>query len=290
MAQEAGKKRERKHKVKKGLSWFGMGIFYFILYVPIVIMIIYSFNEQKQNMIWTGFTTQWYFQLFQDQELLKIVANTLIVSVVSTILSTIIGTMAAYGITRYKFKGKSILMNILYIPIVIPEIVMGVSLLMIFMLMNFSLGLVSMILAHVTFSAPFVVITVRGRIGDMGVIEEEASMDLGANRRTTFFKVTLPMMMPAIISGAFMAFTLSFDDLVVSTFVAGANSTTLPIKVQSMMKTGVTPEINALSTVIFVILLTLCLLGKLAGWLMKKRSDKLEAEALAALAVPGDVE
>ena len=226
----------------------------------------------------------------QDQELLKIVANTLIVSVVSTILSTIIGTMAAYGITRYKFKGKSVLMNILYIPIVIPEIVMGVSLLMIFMLLNFPLGLVSMILAHVTFSAPFVVITVRGRIGDMGVVEEEASMDLGANRRTTFFRVTLPMMMPAIISGAFMAFTLSFDDLVVSTFVAGANSTTLPIKVQSMMKTGVTPEINALSTVIFVILLTLCLLGKLAGWLIKKRSDKLEAEALAALVVPGDAE
>ena len=277
MAQEAGKKRERKHKVKKGLSWFGMGIFYFILYVPIVIMVIYSFNEQKQNMIWTGFTTQWYFQLLQDQELLKIVTNTLIVSVVSTILSTIIGTMAAYGITRY-------------IPIVIPEIVMGVSLLMIFMLINFPLGLVSMILAHVTFSAPFVVITVRGRIGDMGVVEEEASMDLGANRRTTFFKVTLPMMMPAIISGAFMAFTLSFDDLVVSTFVSGANSTTLPIKVQSMMKTGVTPEINALSTIIFAILITLCLLGKLAGWLMKKRSDKLEAEALAALAVPGDAE
>ena len=290
MAQEAGKKRERKHKVKKGLSWFGMGIFYFILYVPIVIMVIYSFNEQKQNMIWTGFTTQWYFQLLQDQELLKIVANTLIVSVVSTILSTIIGTMAAYGITRYKFKGKSILMNILYIPIVIPEIVMGVSLLMIFMLINFPLGLVTMILAHVTFSAPFVAITVRGRIGDMGVVEEEASMDLGANRRTTFFKVTLPMMMPAIVSGAFMAFTLSFDDLVVSTFVSGANSTTLPIKVQSMMKTGVTPEINALSTIIFAILITLCLLGKLVGWLMKKRSDKLEAEALSALAVPGDAE
>lgn len=290
MGLEAGKKRERKHKLQKGFSWFGMGVFYFILYVPILIMIIYSFNEQKQNMIWTGFTTQWYFMLLKDQELLKIVSNTLIVSVVSTIISTLIGTIAAYGITRYKFKGKSLLMNILYIPIVIPEIVMGVSLLMIYMLINFPLGLTSMILAHVTFSAPFVVITVRGRIGDMGVVEEEASMDLGANRRTTFFRVTLPMMLPAIISGAFMAFTLSFDDLVVSTFVSGANSTTLPIKVQSMMKTGVTPEINALSTIIFVLLLSGCLFAKLAAWLVQKKNEKMEREAIAALKEPEDAE
>lgn len=281
---EVGRKRARKKKAKSAFAWTGIGFFYLLLYLPIVVMIIYSFNQQRQNMVWTGFTTDWYRVLFEDTELMGIVCNTLIVSVSSTIISTIIGTMAAYGLTRYHFKGKNILMNVLYIPIVIPEIVMGVSLLMIYMAINLPLGLFGMILAHVTFCAPFVVITVRGRIGDMGVVEEEASMDLGANRRQTFVKVTLPMMFPAIMSGAFMAFTLSFDDLVVSNFVAGANSTTLPIKVQSMLKTGVTPEINALSTVIFLLLISICGIFKLIEQLFKKRSERMEREAMAATA------
>lgn len=280
---EAGAARKRKHRVKRGFAWFGVSIWYFLLYIPIVIMFIYSFNTQKQNLIWQGFTTDWYGKLFRDTELMGILGNTLIVSIVSTILSVIIGTMAAYGITRYKFKGKNLLLNIMYIPIVIPEIILGVSLLMIYLAVNIPLSLFGMILAHVTFCAPFVVITVRGRIADMGIVEEEASMDLGANRRTTFLKVTLPMMTPAIMAGAFMAFTMSFDDLVVSNFVAGANSTTLPIKVQSMVKTGVTPEVNALSTVIFAVLLIGCGLLNLLEKLKKKREERIEREELEVL-------
>ena len=278
---QAGEKRQRKSKLKKGASWFGCGLMYFVLYIPIAVMIVYSFNKQQQNMMWEGFTVAWYGRLFRDRELMKVFQNTMIVSCSSTVISVIIGAIAAYGISRFQFKGKNLLMNILYIPIVIPEIVMGVSLLIVYMGVHLPLNLFAMILAHVTFCAPFVIITIRGRIGGMGLSEEEASMDLGANRRVTFLRVTLPMMAPAIMAGAFMAFTLSFDDLVVSNFVAGPNSTTLPIKVQSMLKVGVTPEINALSTLIFAVLLTAGILAKLVSFALKKRAAKKEELLIA---------
>lgn len=250
-----GKNKYIRRKLVKTVADIYSILMYLFMYFPVIVMVIFSFNSQKHNIIWKGFTVEWYVNLFSDTQLMSIVVRTLVVSISSTILSTIIGTMAVVGINRYQFKGKNLLTNLLYIPIIVPEIVLGVALLIVFMGMHVPLNVFTMIIAHISFCAPFVVIVIKSRMGGMSGIEEEASMDLGANRRKTFFCVTIPMLAPGIMSAAFMAFTLSFDDLVISNFVSGPDNTTLPIYVQSMVKTGLTPEINALSSIMLGILL-----------------------------------
>jgi len=233
---------------------------YAYIYVPIVILMIFSFNTMKLNIRWEGFTTRWYGVLFRDQQVILATQNTLIIAIVSTIVATILGTMAALALHRYRFPGYAMSETVMYIPIVIPEVIMGISLLVLFVMLRFTLGIFTIILAHIAFNIPFVALVVRARLHGYDNSIDEAAMDLGANELTTFWRVTLPTIMPGVLSGAMLAFTLSLDDYVITYFTAGPGSTTLPLRVFSMVRFMVTPEVNALST-IWVLAVFLVLLG-----------------------------
>jgi spermidine/putrescine transport system permease protein len=245
-------------KPSLGLRIYALLAFIY-LYLPILILIIFSFNTQKINVRWEGFTLDWYKVLFNDQNVILATRNTLIIATVSTIVATIIGTMAALALQRYRFPGHNVAESGLYIPVIIPEVVMGISLLAFFASIGLTLGLGSITLSHIAFSIPFVTLVVRARLHGFDKSIEEAAMDLGANEMTTFWRVTLPTIMPGVLSGALLAFTLSLDDYVITYFTSGPGSTTLPLRIFSMVRFSVTPEVNALSTLwvltIFVVLL-----------------------------------
>jgi spermidine/putrescine transport system permease protein len=228
------------------------------IYLPIIILIIFSFNTQKLNVHWEGFTLNWYNVLFHDSNVLLATQNTLIVAVISTFCATVIGTMAALALQRYRFPGYNLAESTLYIPVIIPEVVMGIALLIFFVLMKFKLGLFTITLSHIAFSIPFVALVVRARLHGFDHSIEEAAMDLGANEFVTFWRVTFPTILPGVMAGALLAFTLSLDDYVITYFTAGPGSTTLPLRVFSMVRFAVTPEVNALSTLwvltVFVVL------------------------------------
>ena len=228
------------------------------LFLPIVVIILFSFNTSSLNIVFEGFTFDWYKELFNNKTLLEALYNTLIVAFVSTIISTIIGTISAYALKKYNFPFKNIILELLYIPIVIPEIVLGISLLAIYTLFKLELGLFTLILAHICFSIPFVIINVRSVLDNMDPNIEKAASDLGASKLKIFFYVVIPTILPGILSGAQLALTLSLDDVVISYFTAGPGSNTLPLHVYSIIKTGVTPDVNALITImllfVFVIL------------------------------------
>lgn len=236
---------------------------YSFLYLPILMLVIFSFNQSRLNAVWTGFTLEWYGKLFQNEGILEAAANSLIVASISTLTATVIGTLAAVGMYRYHFRGKSVLDGFLYLPVVIPEIIMGISLLAFFVQIGIPLGLLTLIIAHITFCVPFTVIVVRARLEGFDHSVEEAAMDLGANPWQTFLRVTLPLIAPGILAGALLSFTLSLDDVIISFFVTGPQSTTLPLKVYSMVsKSGVTPEINALSTLLLVVTITIIVVAE----------------------------
>jgi spermidine/putrescine transport system permease protein len=226
-------------------AWF---VFAFI-YIPILVLVVFSFNQERINAVWTGFTTDWYISLFNDADMLRAIYNSLVVGIVSTAIATVLGTLTAVGMTRYRFPLKNMFDSVLYLPIIIPEIVMGVSLLVFYVFIQFTLGTASIIIAHVTFNISFVAVVVRARMAGMDESLEHAALDLGASPLQTFRFVTLPMIKPGIIAGALLAFTLSWDDFLIAFFTAGVGSTTLPMKVYSMIKFGVSPEINAISTI-----------------------------------------
>ncbi len=277
-----------KGKKMKALSAAYLMFIFMCLYIPIMVLIAFSFNESKLNVVWTGFTLKWYVSLIQNQGILEALKNSFVIASLSTMLSVIIGTLAAIGMYRYKFRGKAVLDAVLYLPLVIPEIVMGISLLAFFSLVNIPLGRLSLIISHVTFSTAYVVAVVKTRLDGFDRRIEEAAMDLGATPLQTFFRVTLPIIMPGVIAGGLLAFTLSLDDVIISFFVAGPGSVTLPLKVFSMVKFGVTPEINALSTLLIIFTLVLI---TVAG-LMKTiniNSKRLLAVALAILVAVGSI-
>lgn len=236
------------------------------LFLPIIVLIVFSFNTSKLNIVFEGFTLHWYKDLFQNTLLLGALKNTLIVAVISTVVSVIIGTISAYALHKFKFPFKNIVNELLYIPIVIPEIVLGIALLCVYTLMKLELGMFTLILAHISFSIPFVIINVRSAIEGMDPNLEKVASDLGASKLKTFFYVTIPSLMPGILSGAQLAFTLSLDDVVISYFTAGPDSNTLPLHIYSMIKTGITPDVNALITIMLLIIffvLTLTTIVKL---------------------------
>jgi spermidine/putrescine transport system permease protein len=233
------------------LTWFSMGIFLF-LYVPIIILIIYSFNANRTVGVWTGFSTQWYRDLWNDARLLNALGVSLWVAFWSTVVSTILGTLAALVLERFRFLGRLTFDAVLYLPIISPDIVMALSTLMFFVLFGIPLSRYTILIAHVAFNIAFVALIVRARLADMDTDLEQAAADLGANEWVTFRRITLPLLMPGVISGALLAFTLSLDDFVITFFVAGPGSTTLPVQVYSMIKFGVTPEVNAISTLMFI--------------------------------------
>ena len=233
------------------LTWLSIGIFLF-LYIPILILIIYSFNANKVVGVWSGFSTDWYRILFQDQSFINAFKVSMWVAFWSTIISTILGTLGALVLERYRFRGKLTLDAVMYLPIIIPDIVMALSTLLFFVIFSIPLSRYTILIAHVAFNIAFVALVVRARLADMDNRLEEAASDLGANEWVTFRRVTLPLLMPGVVSGALLAFTLSLDDFVITFFVAGPGSTTLPVQVYSMIKFGVTPEVNAISTLMFI--------------------------------------
>jgi len=226
---------------------------YVFLYFPIIVLIAFSFNQERINAVWTGFTFDWYNKIFHNSELLNAFKNSLIVAISSTFIATIIGTLVAFAMHRYKFPAKKIMDSVLHLPIIIPDIVMAIAMLSFYVFIKLTLGHISIIIAHVSFNIAFVAIIVRSRLSNFNVDYENAAMDLGATPVQTFRFVTLPLILPGVIAGALLAFTLSWDDFMIAFFNSGIGSTTLPIKVYSMIKFGVTPEINAISTIIIFV-------------------------------------
>jgi spermidine/putrescine transport system permease protein len=250
-------------RVGKGaLAFNALAIFAF-LYLPIVILIVFSFNDTRTVARLTGFSLEWYQKLFDNRELLTAARNSLIIGVTSTLVSTVLGTLTALGMDRFRFRLRTAFDAVLYLPIVIPEIVMGISLLLFFNLAFFpviewisgaslSLGLWTILIGHIAFNIPFVYVIVRARLVGFDRTLEEAARDLGANEWRTFWRVTFPLLLPGILGGALMAFTLSLDDFLVTAFTAGTASPTMPLYIYSLVRRGVTPEINALSTVLLL--------------------------------------
>jgi spermidine/putrescine transport system permease protein len=233
------------------------------LYLPILILIVFSFNDSRSVALFTGFSTEWYSSLAQNEELLDAARNSLLVGTITTIAATVIGTLTALAMERYRFKLRTTFDANLYLPIVIPEIVMGISLLLYFNQALFpflentfgvraTTGLHTITIAHIAFDIPFVYVIVRARLADFDRTLEEAAADLGADEWQTFKHVTLPLLMPGIIGGALMAFTLSLDDYLITAFTKGIREQTMPLYIYALVRRGVTPEINALSTVLLL--------------------------------------
>ncbi len=242
--------------------WLVSIFLYLFMYAPIVVVMVFSFNLSRFGAGWTGFTTKWYGVLFANHSALSAAENTLILAGIATLISTVLGTLLGYGLSRFWFPGKSVFDLLMLIPVAIPDILMAVALVLFYGLMRdtfglFNLGLPTMILSHITFQIPFVAIVVRARMVGMDPAVEEAARDLGANNFRVFWHVTLPLLFPGIMSGALLAFTMSLDDFVVSFFTSGPGSTTLPILIYSSVKRGITPDINALSTIMVLISMTL---------------------------------
>lgn len=252
------RRKPRDQRVKgKGLRAYVAGVYAF-LFAPIVVLVLFSFNDSKRNATWKGFTLKWYDALFHDQPVLDALWLTLRVAVIATVIATLLGALAAYALTRYKFRGSSVYNGAIYVPLVIPEIVFAVALLSGFNAAGFGLNIKTVIIAHVAFMVSFVIVVVKARMAGFDKTLEEAAMDLGANELQTFAYVTLPFMLPGILAGALLAFVLSFDDFVITFFNSGVGNTTLPLKVYSMVKFGVTPEINAIS--VFMLLISILML------------------------------
>ena len=248
------------------LTLLAAAIFLF-LYLPILILVIYSFNANAVVGVWTGVSTRWYAELLHDRALIASFRVSIWVAVWSTLISTVLGTLGAMALERFRFRGKLTFDATMYLPIIIPDIVMALSTLLFFVLVAVPLSRYTILVAHVAFNISFVTVVVRGRLAEMDRGLEEAAADLGANAWTTFRRVTLPLLTPGIVSPALLAFTLSLDDFVITFFVAGPGSTTLPVRVYSMIKFGVTPEVNAIST---LMLLGSTVLVVLSLWLQRK--------------------
>lgn len=255
--------------MKDRISRIYMYILFLFLYAPIIILMIYSFNESKFRT-WSGFSFKWYVELFSDTKILDALYNTIFVAVISAVLATIVGTIAAIGIDNLKKWQKSTVMNITYLPVLNPDIVTGVSLMLLFFIMKIPMGRITLILAHLTFCIPYVILSVLPKLRQMNENTFEAALDLGATPAYATFKVILPEIMPGIITGFLMAFTLSIDDFIISFFTTGPGIENLSILIYNAAKKGVSPSINALSTLMFTVILTLLLI------INKRTSNKKE--------------
>ena len=242
-------------------------LFYFFLFAPIVLLVIFSFNESRFPTHWTGFTFDWYKKLFGNYAMGQALKNSLIVTITSTAIATVIGTMVAVAMERYGFRAKTAVDGVLFLPIIIPDIAMAIMLLAFFVLIGMQLGLTTIIIAHVAFNISFVAVIVRARMASINPDLADAARDLYANEWKEFWRVTFPQLVPGILAGALFAFTLSFDDYVITFFTSGPGSTTLPIRIYGMVRRGITPETNAVSS---LMLLASFVLVPLTLWLQRK--------------------
>jgi spermidine/putrescine transport system permease protein len=222
------------------------------LYLPIVLLIVFSFNTSRLNVVWQGFTFDWYRQLWHDRPLMDAMENSVVIAAATTVASVALGTGGAWLCYRYRFRFMRTINTLIFVPMLIPEIIMGISLLIFFTMARMELGFTTVIISHVTFCFPFVMIAIESRLAGLDPSLEEAAMDLGATPMQAFLRVIVPYLMPAIISGALMSFTLSLDELIVTYFTTGPNSVTLPIKVFGMAKVGADPRLNAISAIFIV--------------------------------------
>lgn len=252
------------------LSSFYILLVLAFLFLPIVILVIFSFNSAENNVVFSGFTFDWYSKLWQNHNLLEAFGNTLLIAFISTAVSTVIGTISAVGFKKFNFRFEQVVNKLIYIPIVIPEIVIGIALLSVFSLFHIELSFWTILIAHISFSVPFVITNVNSVLYSYSDSIEEAAEDLGANDWQTFWHVTLPLIKPGIISGALLAFTLSLDDVVISFFTAGPSTNTLPLYIYSIIKTGITPDVNALITLMLIV----TTVAITASFLIKKRTNE----------------
>ncbi|MBP0483136.1 ABC transporter permease [Sagittula salina] len=240
----------------KRFSWFNATALSFgfaFLYIPMIVLVVYSFNESRLVTVWAGFSTKWYAELFRDQAFLDAAWVTLRVAFFSSTIATVLGTMAAHAIVRAgRFPGRTLFSGMIYAPLVMPEVITGLSLLLLFIGLGIDRGVLTVVLAHTTFAMCYVSVVVSSRLATFDTALEEAARDLGATPFQAFRLVTLPIIAPAVISGWLLAFTLSLDDLVIASFTTGPGATTLPIKIFSAVRLGVSPQINALSTLLIV--------------------------------------
>ena len=256
----AVKKRQSKEKLR--LSDWYLYLLLAIMYLPILIVIVYSFNASKTSVIWGGFTLDWYGELFHDRSLLESLKNSVILALLSSSVAGIVGTLGAVGMARLQFRSKGMLEYLVLVPIMIPEIILGMVFMAFFSLLGLPFGMTTLVLGHSAFCVPYVYMQVKARLVGIDKSYAEAAKDLGARERQVFFDITLPLIAPAILSGMLLSFAMSLDDVVISIFVAGARVSTLPVKIYTQLKTGVTPEINALCTLMLIVTVVLVLISQ----------------------------
>ena len=266
-------------------TWFNataIALGFAFLYIPILLLVIFSFNESKLVTVWGGFSTKWYAGLLENEQLMDAAWTTLRVALISATIATVLGTLAALVLVRMgRFPGRTLFSGMIFAPLVMPEVITGLSLLLLFVAINFDRGFWTVVLAHATFTMCFAAVVVQARLTDFDQRVEEAAMDLGASPVATFMQITLPIIAPSVISAWLLAFTLSLDDLVIASFATGPGATTLPMKIYSQVRLGVTPEINAIST----IMIGFVTIGVLvASYLTKMQAsrDKRERQAVDA--------
>lgn len=259
--------------MKKITSKIYIFLVFLFLYAPIFVLIANSFNQSKSRTVWTGFTLDWYVKLFNNDVIIKSLLNTLLVAAIASVLSTILGTAAAIGIFNMKKLTRSLVINITYIPIMNSEMVTGVSLMLLFVAMKIDLGYLTLIFAHITFCVPYVILNVLPKLRQMNRNLYDAALDLGCNPLQAFRHVVIPEIMPGIVTGFLMSLTYSIDDFVISYFTHGSTSQTLPITIYSMTRRKVSPEVNALSAIIFVVVLAILLIMNLSDIRRTRRSS-----------------
>ena len=258
---------------KKRIRFSGiyLALITLITYLPIAIVVIFSFNDSKLTVAWEGFSLRWYEELLMDAALIEALQNSLILGAASVAVSAVIGTLGAVGMARVHYRSKGMMEYLSTIPIMVPEIILGMVFLAFFSLMNLPFGMVTLVIAHTSFCIPYIYMMVKARLVGIDKSLEEAARDLGASPRRIFWDITLPLIMPAVLSGCLLAFAMSFDDVVISIFVNGPKLSTLAIKVYTQMKTGVTPEINALCTIILGAVILVMLLRAAFQRMFRKR-------------------
>ena len=261
-------------KKNSKLSGFYLGLIFVLMYLPIAVVIVFSFNESKFPVRFTGFSLKWYQELFSDSAMIEALGNSLFLGVVSCFVSAVIGTLGAVGLSRIHWKTKGILEYISILPLMIPEIILGMVLMAFFYMMNLPFGMLTLLIGHTVFCVPYILMEVKARLAGMDPSLEEAARDLGAGPFRAFWDIILPLIMPAVMSGSLLAFAMSMDDVVISIFINGPRLSTLPIKVYTQIKTGVTPEVNALCTIMLAVTLLILLIytaiGKFTGRNQKK--------------------
>lgn len=263
-------------------NWLSLILGFGFLYLPIVLLVVYSFNASKLVTVWGGWSTQWYSEIFRNEGLLNAAWVTLKVAFTSSTVAVVLGTLAALLLTRFgHFRGRTLFSGMVYAPLVMPEVITGLSLLLMFVALSVDRGFVTVTIAHITFSMCYVAVVVQSRLVSFDRSIEEAAMDLGCTPGKTFIYITLPVILPAIISGWLLSFTLSLDDLVIASFTTGPGATTLPMKIYSQVRLGVTPEINAVCTILVGIVAVGVLITSVLSKMQETRRQRDEKLAAA---------